>query len=734
MGMPPIGRRRFLKTVVVSAGAVTLAGSLSGCGDDGGGDGDPSGTFPQSVASGDPRTDSIVLWTRLDRAGETVDTTVTLELALDEAFSMRVELSSPEIPVEAAHDHCVRVKVDGLEAGTRYYYRFVYESVRSRVGRFKTAPARDADVPVRFAIVSCQDYVGRFYNSYLPLLDAENDELDFVVHLGDYIYETTGDPSFMSASDERAVEFTDTEGAIALEEDGETFYAARSLSNYRELYKTYRSDPILQRVHERFPFIVTWDDHEFADDSWQDVATRSGGREDERDPDHRRNAEQVFLEFHPIARDIAGEDAAGSLVGSATESLFPENRIYRDLRFGRHLHLVVGDYRSYRPDHPIAESAWPGTVVMTEAQVRAVLTTRETEGRLPEGQTADVAFEMGGYRPYVDLADAAYADYKTALQTALTGAYTAGGAPAERAATLATEATAGAADAAVVNATLTAAGVALPPIEITDELPRGLSYASLGKSGLFGSIGARYLVVARHYDLWAEHRAPSAPHPLGEAQLGFMREAIDANDDATWTVLGSSVSFSPLILDVTPFAAQLPEGFPAEQFYLNVDHWDGFPLEKEALLRDVLRPRNALVISGDIHSAFVTDHDGEGGRAIELTTPGISSGNFRELLYGSAQQLPSLAGSPVVESVLTLLDSLMMTARPQLKHSRTDVNGLIVAQLDATGLEATLMQLPPEVVRESFYERAEELAPRWQIVRYRVARTAEGNGPIEMVS
>ncbi|UJR85795.1 alkaline phosphatase D family protein [Sandaracinus amylolyticus] len=733
MGMPPIGRRRFLKTVVVSAGAVTLGGSLSGCGDDGG-DGDPSGTFPQSIASGDPRADAIVLWTRVTPADASVDAPLTLELALDERFSMLVSLSTAELTAEAAHDHCVRVKVDGLEAGTRYYYRFVHEGTRSRVGRFKTAPARDADVPVRFAIVSCQDYVGRFYNSYLPLLDAENDELDFVVHLGDYIYETTGDPSFMSASAERAVAFTDTEGAIALEEDGETFYAARSVSNYRELYKTYRGDPVLQRVHERFPFIVTWDDHEFADDSWQDVATRSGGREDERDAEHRRNAEQAFLEFHPIARDIAGEDAAGSLVGSATESLFPDNRIYRDLRFGRHLHLVVGDYRSYRPDHPIAEHAWPGTVVMSEDHVRAVLTTRETEGRLPEGQTADTAFEMGGYRPYVDLTDATYEDYKTALVTVLTGAYMAGGAPAERATTLATEATAGAADVEVINATLRAAGVMIPAIEITDRMPLGVSYASFGKSGLFGSIGARYLVVAKYYDLWAEHRAPGAPHPLGDAQLSFLREAIDANDDATWTVLGSSVSFSPLILDVSSFAAQLPEGFPAEQFYLNVDHWDGFPIEKEALLRDVLRPRNALVISGDIHSAFVTDHQGEGGRAIELTTPGISSGNFRELLYGSAQQLASLAGNPVVETVLNALDFLMQTARPQLVHSRTDVNGLIVAQLDASGLDATLMQLPPEVVRESFYDRAEELASQWQIARYRVARTAEGNGPIEPVT
>src|SRR5690606_10325534 len=179
--------------------------------------------------------------TRVTPADPAADATVRLEVALDEAFSMSLSLSTSELVAEAAHDHCVRVKVDGLEPGTRYYYRFTHEGQRSRTGRFKTAPAPGNDVPVRFAIVSCQDYVGRYYNSLLALLDEAQDDLDFVVHLGDYIYETTGDPSFMSATAERAVTFTDTAGAIELVEDGETFYAGRSLSNYRELYRTYRS-------------------------------------------------------------------------------------------------------------------------------------------------------------------------------------------------------------------------------------------------------------------------------------------------------------------------------------------------------------------------------------------------------------------------------------------------------------------------------------------------------------
>jgi alkaline phosphatase D len=300
---------------------------------------------------------------------------------------------------------------------------------------------------------------------------------------------------------------------------------------------------------------------------------------------------------------------------------------------------------------------------------------------------------------------------------------------------LAMRAVAGLADASVINLTLEAAGVALPPIDLEDAtLMRGVSYALLGKGSLFGSVGSRYLVVARHYDLWAEHRDAMTPHALGDEQLAFLTGAIAANADATWTILGSSVSFTPLLLDVREFAAVLPAGFPAEVFYLNVDHWDGFPIQKEALLADVLRPRNALVISGDIHAAFVTDHgEGGGGRAIELTCPGISSGNFRELLLGSAQQLESLRDNPIVSTVIGALDVLLQGTRPQVVHSRTDVNGIVLASVDGGAMVADLWQLPPALVQESFYDRASELTPMWIHARYRVARSGGTNGAIETV-
>lgn len=737
-------RRQFLKTVVVTAGAATVSGSLVGCEQGGDGPGkDPALVFPQSVASGDPRSDSIVLWTRVAAtAGQ--DATVRLELSTDEAFSELITLSANQIVAPSEHDHCARVKVTGLDAGTTYYYRFHYDATYSRTGRSRTAPSADANVPVRFAVVSCQDFVGRYYNSYLKLLEPEQDDLAFVVHLGDYIYETTGDPSFMMAGSDRAVVLDDTAGAIALEEEGHTFYAARSLSNYRQLYRTYRSDPVLQQVHEKFPMIVMWDDHEFSDDCWQDVATYTAGRDDERDLERKQNAERAFLEYQPIARP---SESDGSLIESADSNLFPENRIFRDFRFGAHAHLVMSDYRSYRPDHLIDESAWPGMVVMNETEVRAVLMTRESDGRLPEGTTADAAFEAGGYRVYVDLNDSAYQNHRLALGGILTAAYQMGGASAERAMMLAMRAIAGLADAEVINLTIERGRAALPealrdipPIDLEEPgLSRGLSYASMGKTSLFGSVGSRYLVIARHYDLWAEHRAASIEEPLGNEQMEFLRDAIEEHADATWTILGSSVSFAPLLLDLRGFAGALPNGFPPEAFYLNVDQWDGFPTHKQALLNDVLRPRNALVLSGDIHAALVTDHGvSSGGRAVELTCPGISSGSFRDLLLGTAEQIDALRGNATVATVLGALNSLLLNVPPafagaELAHARTEVNGLILASVDGTSMSADIWQLPKEAIMESFYDRPSELTPMWERASYRVTRTEGVNGAIETI-
>src|SRR5262249_56189891 len=112
-------------------------------------------------------------------------------------------LSASPPTAAAATDHCVRAKTVGLTGATTYYSRFTGAGVTSKTGRFRTAPAATTDVQVRFAFLSCQDYTGRFYNTLVELLDASNDDLAFVAHLGDYIYHTTAHPPFQQPTDPR---------------------------------------------------------------------------------------------------------------------------------------------------------------------------------------------------------------------------------------------------------------------------------------------------------------------------------------------------------------------------------------------------------------------------------------------------------------------------------------------------------------------------------------------------
>lgn len=375
-------RRDFLKTVVVTAGTVGSAGSLVGCGGDSSDSvsivqptsTDTNGvTFPQSVASGDPRSGSIVLWTRVEDFGGSTNLSVAVQVAEDSAFEKII--AQQILSATDAHDYCVKAKVTNLTSGTTYYYRFIYSGTASKTGRFKTSPSNSVSQPVKLAYVSCQDFTNGYYNTLLKLLETGNDDIDFVVHLGDYIYETTGDPSFQS--NVRSVTFTDTAGAIErTAADGSTvFYAAKSVSNYRDLYKTYRGDQLLKELHEKFAFIVIWDDHEFSDDCWQDTANYFGGTVEEKDTDRRKNAEQAFFEYMPIDMDLTdGGLLANGQVDVNRDDLFSGNTsIYRSFRYGSMLNLMMTDFRSFRPDHVIPEDGYPGTIVMDKLDVGKTL-------------------------------------------------------------------------------------------------------------------------------------------------------------------------------------------------------------------------------------------------------------------------------------------------------------------------------------------------------------------------
>ncbi len=250
--------------------------------------------FTLGVASGDPTHDSVVLWTRLAPASGGMPNTpvpVRWEMAWDEAFGDVVCHGEVAAVPELAHS--VHVIATGLAPDRWYHYRFTSGEVTSRVGRTRTLPAPDADPGVlRFAFASCQAWAGGPYPAYQ---DMATQDLDFVVHLGDYVYETV---------------------------DG-------SLAEFRRLHTLYKTSPDLRAAHARFPFITTWDDHDVLN-NW--AANHKPSPDGRPFAERRENAFQAYYEHLPMRTAPAGAD-------------WP---IYQRIRWGRLAEFSVLDTRQYR--------------------------------------------------------------------------------------------------------------------------------------------------------------------------------------------------------------------------------------------------------------------------------------------------------------------------------------------------------------------------------------------------
>jgi alkaline phosphatase D len=349
-------------------------------------------SFPQGVASGDPRATSVVLWTRVVRAAG--DTAAPIRLRVQVATDDRCEhrVVDHDVVATAASDHTVRVLVTGLRPATGYHYRFIagQDSIR---GQTRTAPGANADAQVNLAWVSCQDYSAGYYSAYRQMIiddDArpDADRIHAVVHLGDMIYETRND-AFQAPLDDNfnPIALTNPDGSPrevpAFPSGGGTRAGhefADTLADYRHLYKTFLSDPDIQAARARWPFVSTWDDHEFTDDCWQSQGNYTDAATlDEPDQTRRVAASQAWFEFVPVQLTGAGgvpnvaneaRDFAPVAVTDATftapnnDNFVPEPNnvaavgaitIYRSLRFGRNVELVMTDLRSYRSDHAIPE-------------------------------------------------------------------------------------------------------------------------------------------------------------------------------------------------------------------------------------------------------------------------------------------------------------------------------------------------------------------------------------------
>jgi alkaline phosphatase D len=653
--------------------------------------------FPQSVASGDPRPDSVVLWTRAvdaEHGHAAGDTTLTLEVSTEEGFGQLV-LKKDGLRALAAHDNAIKVKVTNLQPRTTYYYRFIFEHDGERysspVGRTRTAPAAGDDVPVKFVFASCQDYVGRYFNSWSRLLQL-NEDLDFIVFLGDYIYETTGDPAFQSTNTLRDVNFSEPEGALVQTNGIFQYLAAASLSNYRDLYKNLRSDPVFQKVHERYPFIVMWDDHEFTDDSWRDHATYEDGRRPEQQPERRRNAERAFFEYVPI--DAVPSGAGEGAIDVNAEPRWPETRIYRDFEYGKNLRLIVTDYRTYRPDHLVPEDAYPGTVVMDEATMTAVLA----------GQPEPVrqAFATDTFA-YINVDAPELAPVKGGLRQAYLQLAAQAGLSQDEATAKADTWVKGNLALAYVNQVLAAAGQ--PPISPADK-PRGLAYLHMGKVGLFDIRGSRYVVVKDTFDLYAAFRYQASQKAsedvLGADQEAWFKDKVKSAN--TWKVIVSSVSLTAMIWDLRG-KTDIADPTLRQRFYFNADQWDGFPMKKRELL-GYLRANdvsNALFISGDIHASYASVEEG----IPALTTPAISSGSVKELAGNAVVGAGYASGSAIYKYVITELDKTWKEGNPGLVFSNSEAHGFVVLEVKANEALASYHLIPSSEVNKDYSLRPE---------------------------
>ncbi|MDP3073532.1 MAG: alkaline phosphatase D family protein [Opitutaceae bacterium] len=272
--------------------------------------------FSLGVASGDPLPDGIVLWTRLapkprepggGLAPEPIE--VAWQIAEDEAMTRVVQRGTAT--ANPAWAHAIHVEVSGLQPARWYWYQFKAGSEVSPKGRTRTAPAADTSPDrLRFAFASCQNYGIGYYTAYEHMA---REDLDLVVHLGDYIYEKG-----------------DNAGSVRPHGQKEIF----TLDDYRERYAIYKSDPALQAMHAQVPWIMTWDDHEVSNDYAAAIAENPKQQPRAEFLKRRAAAYQVYFEHMPLRRSALPKG--------------PDMLLYRRLGFGRLAQFHVLDTRQYR--------------------------------------------------------------------------------------------------------------------------------------------------------------------------------------------------------------------------------------------------------------------------------------------------------------------------------------------------------------------------------------------------
>jgi len=273
--------------------------------------------FAQGVASGDPLQDRVILWTRITprRLSDVIEG--RWRIALDPGLK-RVRDTGFFI-TDITRDFTVNIDVGGLEPGRTYYYRFETRGAESPVGRTRTLPLGPVG-SARMAFASCSNYPFGYFNAYARI--AERNDLDFVVHLGDYLYEYEQGG------------FADP--ALAGLRDVTPANEILSLADYRLRHAVYKSDPDLQEAHRQHPFICVWDDHESANDSWENGAENHNPEAGEGDWQQRkRRSIRAYNEYMPIRRTSLADDEIFRRfrVGDLADLIMLDTRLHgRDLQ------------------------------------------------------------------------------------------------------------------------------------------------------------------------------------------------------------------------------------------------------------------------------------------------------------------------------------------------------------------------------------------------------------------
>jgi alkaline phosphatase D len=292
--------------------------------------------FSLGVASGDPDSTSVVLWTKLapqplegDGGMKPEPVAVGWEIAEDEGLKKVVASGTATATPQLGHT--VHVEAAGLKPDRWYWYRFTCGDASSPVGRTRTLPLPDAaPAQLKFAFASCQHYEHGLYTAYSQMAE---DDLDLVFHLGDYIYEN---PNRETAK-------------VVRKHTGPKDGKLKTLNDYRGRYALYRADRFLQGMHARCPWFVTWDDHEFDNNYANDIQEEQPKGQPKADPVdflvQRAAAYQAYYEFMPLRRRSLPHG--------------PDLQLYRTASFGRLAEFFILDTRQYRTDQPNGDGLKP---------------------------------------------------------------------------------------------------------------------------------------------------------------------------------------------------------------------------------------------------------------------------------------------------------------------------------------------------------------------------------------